>query len=135
MTESLRQARNVLAADQIGEFRKLYGPSQLVEDAAQSDQPVDTGGGREWRCLRTQARHPAEDVTFTAQLVEAVHLRMIGSEIAQEVADSSAVMTSRVGAEGNTEGINRSVEERSQSMLERRASRTVHEGCGGVHGR
>jgi len=34
------EARNVLAADQMGEFRKLFGPSQLVEDAAQSDKQV-----------------------------------------------------------------------------------------------
>jgi hypothetical protein len=60
--KSLRAARNVLAADQMGEFRKLFGPSQLVEDAAQSDKPVDPGCSRERRCLRTQARHPAEDV-------------------------------------------------------------------------
>src|SRR6267378_1461717 len=29
--KSLREARNVLAADQLSEFRKLFGPSQLVE--------------------------------------------------------------------------------------------------------
>ena len=47
--ESPGEARNVLAADQMGEFRKLFGPSQLVEDAAQSDKQVDAGCGREWR--------------------------------------------------------------------------------------
>ncbi len=31
----LRETRNVLAADQMGEFRKLFGPSQFIEDAAQ----------------------------------------------------------------------------------------------------
>jgi len=36
---------------------------------------------------------------------------MIGSEIAQEVAGRAAVMTSRVGTEANTEGIDRTVEE------------------------
>jgi hypothetical protein len=30
--KSLREARNVLAADQMSEFRKLFGPSQLVEN-------------------------------------------------------------------------------------------------------
>jgi hypothetical protein len=47
--KSPRETRNVFAADQMGEFRKLFGPSQLVEDAAQSDKQVDTGCGREWR--------------------------------------------------------------------------------------
>ena len=32
--KSLREARNVLAADQMSEFRKLFGPSQFVEDAS-----------------------------------------------------------------------------------------------------
>ena len=125
--KSLREARNVLAADQMGEFRKLFGPSQLVEDAAQSDKPVDTGCGRERRCLRTQAGHPAEDVRFTAQLVQALHLRMISAEIAQEVAGGPTVVTSRVGTECHAEGIDRAIEDRSQRMLKRRASRAVHE--------
>jgi hypothetical protein len=36
--ESLWEARNVLAADQMSEFRKLFSPSELVEDTAQSDK-------------------------------------------------------------------------------------------------
>src|SRR5881396_2365746 len=32
--------------------------------------------------LHSQAGHPAEDVGFTAQLVQALHLRMISAEIA-----------------------------------------------------
>ena len=36
--KSLREARNILAADQMSEFRKLFGPSQFVADAAQSDE-------------------------------------------------------------------------------------------------
>ncbi len=69
--KSLREARNVLAADQMSEFRKLFGPRQFVEDGAQSDEPVDIGCSRERRHLRAQARHPAEDVGLTAQLVQA----------------------------------------------------------------
>src|ERR1700751_586015 len=130
--KSLGEARKVLAADQMGEFRKLFGPRQFVQDGAKSDKPVHIGFGREHRFLRAQARHPAEDVGFTAQLVQALHLRMIGTEIAQEMASSPAVMTSRVGTERNSEGIDRAVEEQSQRMLERRASRTVH---GAVAGR
>jgi hypothetical protein len=45
--KSPRETRNVFAADQMGEFRKLFGPRQLVEDAAQSDKQVDTGCGRD----------------------------------------------------------------------------------------
>ena len=45
-----RETRNVLAADQMREFRKLLCPSQLMEDAAQMDEEVDTG-------CRYQRRH------------------------------------------------------------------------------
>jgi hypothetical protein len=109
--KSVWEARNILAADQMGEFRKLFGPRQLVEDATQSDKPVDTGCSRERGCLRTQARHPAENVGFTAQLVQALHLRMISAEIAQEIAGGTTVVTSRVGTECRAERIDRTVED------------------------
>jgi len=127
--KSLREAREVLAADQMGKIRKLFHPRQFLADAAQSEEQVAIGCGHKRRYLRTQAGHPTEDVGITTQLVQALHLRMIGAEIAQEVASRSAVTTSRVGTERNSEGINRAVEERSQSprMLERRTSRAVHE--------
>ena len=65
------------------------------------------------------------------QLVEALHLRMIGAEIAEEVAGSSAVVTSGFGTEPRAERIDRAIEDRSQRMLERRASRAVHEAVTG----
>jgi hypothetical protein len=64
--KSLREARNVLTADQMGEFRKLLGPSQLIEDAAQSEEMVAIGRSHERRHLRVQAGHPAEDMGLTA---------------------------------------------------------------------
>jgi hypothetical protein len=36
--KSLRETRNVFAAEQMSEFRKLFGPSQFVADAAQGDE-------------------------------------------------------------------------------------------------
>jgi hypothetical protein len=129
--KSLRPARKVLAADQVGKFRELRSPGQLVEDATQRDEQVDIGCGHQWRHLRAQTGHPAEDVGLTAQLVQALHFGMIGSEIAEEVAGSPTVVTSRLRTERNTEGINRTVEEGSQRKLERGASRTVHEAVTG----
>jgi hypothetical protein len=114
---------NRLAADHMSEFRKLFCPSQLVADAAQSDEQVDIGCGHERRHLRLQAGHPAEDVGFTAQLVQALHLRMISAEIAQEIVGGPTVVASRVGTECYAEGIDRAIEDRSQRMLEPRASR------------
>ena len=45
----LREARNVLAADQMSEFRKLFRPGQFIEDAAQMDEQVDIGCRRQRR--------------------------------------------------------------------------------------
>src|SRR5258708_40175810 len=125
--KSVREARHILAADQMSEFRELFCPSQFVADAAETDEADEIGCGCERRHLRAQAGHPAEDVRLTMQLVEALHLRMIGAEIAQEVAGRPAVLTSGLGTECHAEGIDRAVEDRSQRMLERRPSRPVHE--------
>ena len=125
--KSVREARNILAADQMSEFRKLFCPSQFVADAAETDEADEIGCGCERRHLRAQAGHPAEDVRLTMQLVEALHLRMIGAEIAQEIASRPVVLTNGRGAECHAEGIDRAIEDRSQRMLERRASRAVHE--------
>ena len=78
-------ARNVLAADQASELRKLFGPSQFVKYGAQSDEQVDTGSGGERRRLRAQAGHPAEEVGIAAQLIQGVDLWMSGAEIAEEL--------------------------------------------------
>ena len=80
--QSLRETRNVLTADQVSEFSKLLGPRQFVQKGAQSDKQVEVRGGSQWWRLRTQARHPAKDMGFTAQLVQAVHVRVISTEIA-----------------------------------------------------
>ena len=50
--KSVREARNILAADQMSEFRKLFCPSQFVADAAQTDEAEDIGCGHERRHLR-----------------------------------------------------------------------------------
>ena len=76
---------------------------------------------------KMQAGHPAEDVGFTAQLLQALHLRMISSEIVGKTTERPAIVTNRLGAECHVTAV---PEDRSQRMLERRASRTVHEEAG-----
>ena len=85
--------RDILATNQAGELRKVFGPSQFGEQGAQSDEPVDIGGGGEGRRLGVQVRHPAEEVGLPSQLLEGVHLGVSGAEIAEEVADAPAVVT------------------------------------------
>src|SRR5208283_4709461 len=53
--KSLREARNILAADQMSKFRKLFGPGQFVADAAQTNEAEDIGCSHERRHLRVQA--------------------------------------------------------------------------------
>ena len=79
--KSLRQTRNVRATDQMSEIRKVCRPSQFVEDAAQRDELVDIGCGRQRRHLRVQMSHPAEDVWLTAKMVQGVHVGVTGAEI------------------------------------------------------
>ena len=47
--ELLRGVGNVLATDQVGEERKLLGPSQFGEDGAQGKEQVDIVGRGERR--------------------------------------------------------------------------------------
>jgi len=116
--EPLRGVGNVLATDQVCEERKFLGPSQFGEDGAQGNEEVDIVGRRERRRVGAQAGHPAEEVGLAAQLVEGVHLRVMGAEIAEEVADGPAVVLNGVGAERRSEGIDRAVEDGSQRMWE-----------------
>jgi hypothetical protein len=122
-----RATWNVLAADEMREFGKLVCPSQFIEDAAQMDEKVDTGCCRQWRRLRTQARHPAEHVWIAAQLVKRAHLRITGAKIGQEVAGSPTIVTSSSWIERGAEGLYSTVEDRRQPMLERGALRAVHD--------
>ena len=108
------------------ELGKLLDPSQFREDAAQSDEQVDVGCCRQRRGLRVQVRHPAKDVRFTVQLSQEAHLGVESAEITQEVAGRPPIVTSRVGMERSAEGIDGTVENSSQGMLERGASSAVH---------
>src|SRR5215831_7530475 len=78
---SLRATRNILAADKMSEFGKLFAPRQFVQDGAQSDKPTHIRCSHERGHLRAQAGHPAEDVRLTSQLVKAMDLRVIDTEI------------------------------------------------------
>ena len=120
--QSFGESRNVLAANQMGEFRNRLGPSQLLEDGSQMNEQVDAGCGGQRRRLRAQARHPAEDVWIATQLIERAYLGMSGAEVSQELANSPAVVTSRLWVQRGAEGVDGTVEDRRQRMSERRAS-------------
>ena len=97
--QASRSAGNILATEQLSQLGKLCAPSQFLENAAEKDKPNDVGGWRQGWDLRPQFGHPAEDVWIAAQLVERAYLGMSSAEVSQELADSPAVVTSRVGME------------------------------------
>ena len=63
---------------------------------------------------------------FTAKLVQAVDLRVIGAEIAEEVIRRPAVVTKGTVTECSAEGSDSTLEYRKQRMLQRRAARALH---------
>ena len=128
--ESFGETGKVLAADQMGEFGKRVCSRQFLEDGAQINEPVAVGCGGQRRCLRAQARHPAEEVWIAAQLIERAYLGMNGAEVGQKLADGPAVVASRFRIQRRAEGVDGAVQDRSQRMGERRTSR-AHEAVPG----
>ena len=128
--QSFGEPRNVLGADQMGEFRKRLCPSQFLEDRAQMNEQVVAGSGGQRGRLRAQAIHPAEEVGIAAQLIDRAHFRMNGCEVSQELADGAAVVTSRFRIQRGAEGIDSAVQDGSQRMRQRRAS-DAHEAVPG----
>src|SRR5664279_852410 len=124
--QSLRRVRDVLATNQTGEMRKLFGPSQFGEQGTQSDEAVDIGGSGERRLLGAQAGHPAEEVRIPSQLLEGVHLGVSGAEIAEEVTHGPTVVTMAFGAERRAERIDGAVEDGGQRMQERGMPDAIH---------
>jgi hypothetical protein len=60
--ERVRRARNILAQQQVSQFREMAGASQFLEDGAQSKEASDAGGRDQRRSLAAQVRHPSEDM-------------------------------------------------------------------------
>ena len=69
---------------------------------------------------------------IAAQLVERARFGITGAKIGQEVAGGPAVVTRGVRIERGAEGVYSTVEDRRQAMLEREASRAVHDEITGI---
>jgi hypothetical protein len=75
-------------------------------------------------------------VRLAAELIQAVDLGMIDSEIAEEFAHRPAVVTSGIRTKCDAEGIDRTLEDLSQRMLQWKTAHAVHEeilGRGRMH--
>ena len=111
----------------MSEFSKFTCPGQFVEDGAESDEPADAGRGRQGRNLRTQARHPAEDVRIAAQLLQTDNLGMLGGQIDEEITHRCVVVPSAGRTECGGEGFDGTRAGRCQGMLEWRAAPALHD--------
>src|SRR5260370_40330716 len=77
-----------------------------------------------------QRGEPIQDVRIAAQLLEGLHLRVLGAEKIQEIANGAVVETKRLLVEGRSEGMGGALKQGGQRMLEGREA--VHSGLGRV---
>jgi hypothetical protein len=79
-----------------------------------------------------QPGHPSEDVGITAQLIEVLDLGMMDGEIGEEIAHRTAIVTRCVGAECSTDGIDGTLEDGCQRVMEWSTPQEVHEALPGT---
>ncbi len=80
----------------MGQGRKLLGPGEFFQHAAQVDHILGARDGGQWRVVRPQEGQPAEKMGIATQLIERANLRILSAEINEERAgrfrDSSGRM-------------------------------------------
>ena len=128
--QSVRRARNILAHQQVGQFRETVCASQLMEDGAQSEEPADAGCRGQRRILGAQVRHPSEEMRIAVQLVEPRNRRVFGAEIDEEAAHHDVVVAFTGRSECGRQRLDRMREGMRQRMLEWRTAPTHHESLG-----
>jgi hypothetical protein len=64
-----------------------------------------------------QRGEPSQDVRITAQLLEGLHLRVLGAEEIQKIADGAVVETERLVVVGRGEGLGGAPKQVGQGML------------------
>ena len=116
--QSVRRARNILAQQQVSQFREMADANQLIKDGAQSEEAADAGGrGQRW-ILGAQVRHPFKDMRIAAQLFEMSNLRTFRSEIHEEAAQHHVVVAFAGRSECGAQRLDRTRKHRRQRMLE-----------------
>src|SRR5262249_17450609 len=125
--QSVGEARDVLAADQMSEFGKFAHPRQFMECPPQRNQQVDIRVSRQGRRLRTSTGHPAGDVGGRGELFERIYVRVCGAEISEEAANGSAVVANGFGIERGAERGDGTLESIRQRMLKRRPWCAIHD--------
>ena len=76
--------------------------------------------------------HPTEDVRITPQLFERMDLGMFVTEIEEEVADDTAILTSRSWTEGASDVLDSTREQPPERMLKWSLARGIHNDISGA---
>src|SRR4051795_12320694 len=84
-------AGNIVATKQMAEGRELLSPGEFFEHAAEVHHMYRACLAGQWRMMRSQEGKPTNNVWGPAQLVQRTDRLMFGPEIAQKVADCSAI--------------------------------------------
>src|SRR5438445_4099471 len=109
-------ARNIVAAEQMGEVRELLGPGKVFQHPAQTDHVVRARYRGQWRLVRAQESQPAQDVRIAAQLFERMDLSKLSAEVSQKVPNCSAIGIEGRIAQRTRHGFRRRPENPGQRM-------------------
>ena len=113
----------VLTKDQAGQSGEILGPRQFFQHATHMEEVDGIGDGGQSGMVGAQRGEPAQDVRITAQLLERLHLRVVGPKEIQEISNSAVVETKCLLIEGRSgQGLGGALKQGCQRMLERRES-------------
>jgi hypothetical protein len=101
--KSCREARDVLAPDQMSKFGKTIHPRQFMECPAQRNQTVDIRISCQCRGLGASTSHPPEDVRIAAALLKRTYFRICDAEISKKATNGRAIVANGFGIERGAE--------------------------------
>ena len=105
----------VLTKDQAGQNGEVFGPGQFLQHAAQMEEVDGISDGGQRGLAGAQGGEPGQDVRIAAQLLEGLHLRVLGAEKIQKIADGAVVETNRLLVEGSGERLGGALKQAGQA--------------------
>jgi hypothetical protein len=123
--QPLRSARDVLAADQVGQVGDLRAPGKLFQHAAHKQQACDIDRGH--KVLRAQIDKPAENVRIATQLIQRGNSGMLLTKVDEKAAGHGTILTDRSGSESGRQRIDGSLELLQQRMVQRSVATELHD--------
>lgn len=103
-----------------------------MQNAAKEQNANEHGTYGERRFVRTQMSQPTEDVRITPQLFQRMDLGIFVAQIEEEVADDTAVLTSRSWTECACDVLDSTREQGPERMLKWSLARGIHDDISGA---